>query len=331
MGTLTQMSVDARASAPGSRWAEAAARPGAHVVQVYDGDTDLALMVGSHLANGLGAGDRAVVIATPEHRGLFEAELAAQGVDVEAARADGRVIALDAAQTLARFMVDGSPDPDRFDEVIGGLVRELTAGGERLRAYGEMVAVLWHEGNVNGAIALEALWNELGAREPFALYCAYPVRAFAGAGELGRFDAVCAHHSHVAAPSEGDVAIAGDSSWRMFTPTADAARAARWFAVAALEQLGCPIDGNRASLIVSELASNAVHHARTSFSVTVSWRGGVARVEVHDLNPRAPRLLDVPPESTSGRGIHLVARTSDRYGWDLAGDGKVVWAELDEA
>ena len=123
---------------------------GDHVVQFYGHDADLVDVVASYLSAAVLDGDAVIVIATPEHRAAFEAAMAAAGVDAELAAAGGRRIVLDAADTLARFMTDDVPDPAAFDAVVGGLVRDAASGGP-VRAYGEMVALLWDAGNVTGA------------------------------------------------------------------------------------------------------------------------------------------------------------------------------------
>jgi hypothetical protein len=73
--------------------------PGCHVVQFYGDDRELAVGVGSYLGQGLLAGERAVVVATAEHRVAFEAELADAGIDLRGAIGSGRLVMLDAAQT----------------------------------------------------------------------------------------------------------------------------------------------------------------------------------------------------------------------------------------
>ena len=66
-----------------------------------------------------------------------------------------------------------------------------------MRIYGEMVAVLWDQGNVAAAIELERLWNELADSNPFSLFCAYPIRAFDLDAGAERFRKICAQHSAV--------------------------------------------------------------------------------------------------------------------------------------
>ena len=73
----------------------------------------------------------------------------------------------------------------------------MIESGRRVRAFGEMVSLLWERGNRDGAIALEQLWNELGKRHQFALFCAYPLSAFANDAERESLSSVCACHSRV--------------------------------------------------------------------------------------------------------------------------------------
>src|SRR5947208_1114947 len=129
---------------------QAALGPRDHVVQFYDCADVLVEAVGDYLANGLRDGDLAVVVATPEHAAAFVEELGNAGVDAEAAARSGSLIVLDAADTLAAFMDDDRPDAAAFDTVIGNVLRAAADGGRRVRAYGEMLAVLWELGNVAG-------------------------------------------------------------------------------------------------------------------------------------------------------------------------------------
>ncbi len=71
-------------------------------------------------------------------------------------------------------MVAGIPDPVLFNATIGSIVEHAARGGRAVRVFGEMVALLWAEGNVTGALALEALWNDMASDRRFFLLCAYP-------------------------------------------------------------------------------------------------------------------------------------------------------------
>ena len=173
----------------------------AHLVEFYETDDFLADSVRDYLLPALREGDAAIVVATPDHERLFCAQLAAAGIGVDVARAERRLVVLDAAESLERFMVDGMPDETRFRAVIGGLIAEAAAGPRGVRVYGEMVAVLWTRGQVAAAIALEDLWNDLSQTHPFSLFCAYPMRVFDRDSSTAGFRRVCQQHSEVI-PSE---------------------------------------------------------------------------------------------------------------------------------
>src|SRR5580704_12088651 len=151
--------------------------PHDHVVTVYDDDESLVTQLGNVVAAGLDAGDGVVVIATPAHRVALDAALAGRGRLARGDTGAGGYVAIDAGEALAAFMVDDRPDRDRFMAVVGDLIDAATAVAStpKVRAFGEMVALLWDDGNVTGAIELEYLWNQLAEARAFSLWCAYPL------------------------------------------------------------------------------------------------------------------------------------------------------------
>ena len=153
-----------------------------HVVQFYERSPYLADRVSAFIAPGLKAGEAGIVIATPEHRGMIQVQLGAQGIDVAEMRKQGSYVDLDAAETMSLFMVEGKPDRALFGEVIGGMITLARPKTQFpiVRAYGEMVALLWAQGRQQAAIDLEELWNELLGHHPFSLMCGYPIE---GLGE----------------------------------------------------------------------------------------------------------------------------------------------------
>jgi hypothetical protein len=161
------------------------------MVQFYETDAFLAASVADFAATAMAFGDPAIVVATESHRRLIAEALAHAGNE-DPSDASDRVIWLDAQETLDSFMVDGSPDPARFDEVIGTLVRSHLDRG-RLSIYGEMVSLLFDEGNVTAAMKLEDLWHELSKSSSFVLLCAYPLAGFWREGSESLFE-VCERH-----------------------------------------------------------------------------------------------------------------------------------------
>jgi PAS domain S-box-containing protein len=187
--------------------------PSEHFVQFYEHDEFLIASVAGFLAAALNRNDYGVVVATPEHRDGLRQRLIANGVDVAEAQAAGRYIVLDAQEALSKLMVGHKLDPGRFQATIVPLVSRLAETGRRVHAFGEMVALLWSEGNREAAIALEQQWSDLGKRHRFALFCAYPIDGFNGGEVLDAFNGVCGCHSRVI-PAESYSAVA-DSDERL--------------------------------------------------------------------------------------------------------------------
>ncbi len=177
-----------------------------HFVQFCETDAYLINSVSKFIGTGLMAGDAVIVLATNSHRAGFEERLKEEGLVVDVARAHGQYISLDAAATLPQIMVDGLPEPGRFARVIGGLLAQAARGGRQVRIFGELVALLWLDGNRAGAIHLEKLWNDLASTSAFSLFCAYPMQGFDREMYGEEFTAICRQHERVI-PTESYTAL----------------------------------------------------------------------------------------------------------------------------
>jgi anti-sigma regulatory factor (Ser/Thr protein kinase) len=116
-----------------------------------------------------------------------------------------------------------------------------------------------------------------------------------------------------------------------FRPDPQAVSSARRFlrrALAAIES-GPAVDGVVYSLIMAanELATNAVLHARTDFTVRVLIDAHWIRVEVADGNTRMPQPCLTPAHATSGRGLAIVDGTGLQWGAERQARGKIVWIQ----
>src|ERR1700686_2901097 len=116
-----------------------------HTVQFYREDAFLLDEISRFIGTALGAGDAALVIATEDHReGLIQL-FKSKGLNRAVAIKQGRFVLLDAAETLARFMRGGQPDPNDFSEVMGRTITQIkeNAGDaeRRVTAFGEMVEI----------------------------------------------------------------------------------------------------------------------------------------------------------------------------------------------
>jgi hypothetical protein len=167
-----------------------------HAVKFYDSRESLCRIVAEFLGEGLAGQQPVLVIATPEHRAGIRAELETRHFDVELMQGAGDLLLLDAAETLSTFMVDGMPDDHLFVANMLGAIDKVCGGRKdrTVRAYGEMVDVLWQNGQDVAAIRLEMLWNKLAATRDFALLCGYAMGTFYKDSGLTEINF---QHSHV--------------------------------------------------------------------------------------------------------------------------------------
>jgi PAS domain S-box-containing protein len=174
-------------------------------VHFYEDDAIFIESLSEFVGSALGAGGACLVIATDAHHRSLANSLRANFIDTLRSASEGRYIALDAGDTLSQFMVKGHPDPALFRDTIEPVLRlarqKLRRDTGALAAFGEMVALLWAEGNREAAIELEHLWNDLALRHKFDLRCGYPLGCFSSEGHAELFRQMCEEHSEVV-PSE---------------------------------------------------------------------------------------------------------------------------------
>lgn len=309
---------------------DATTGPGRHLVQFYADEAELAHTAGGHLTRALQQGGAAVAIATEPHRRLFLIELQAAGVDAAGCSREGRLVLLDAASTLSACLDAGRVDRQAFHQTIGSVIHDASAGGRAVDAYGEMVALLWEDGDVAAAIELEHAWNELATEMPFTLLCAYRSESVVGHEVAGALQEVCdLHTSVVGRPGAAHQAAAPGSLEADFAATPEAPGFARCFVSEVLQRHGhtaAMIED--AKLVVSELATNAVVHARSPFTVRISPLRDGARLAVRDSSHAAPTMRQDGAMTSSGNGLRLVDAMARAWGVEPDADGKTVWAEL---
>lgn len=183
-------------------------------MQFYESDDFLFNTVSDFLGEGLAIGQPVVLVATAEHRYGFSSRLKDIGFDFEKACRGGQIIDVDAHSALQSFMVADMPDEDLFRRKIGGAIEEGLGGrpDATVRAYGEMVDVLWRQGNSTAAIRLEELWNGLAETYSFSLLCAYAMVNFYTEAHARELAEICRHHRNVM-PAE-TYTISGDEQRR---------------------------------------------------------------------------------------------------------------------
>jgi hypothetical protein len=312
-----------------------------HVVQFYDRDEELTENAGDYLAGAIAEGGAAVIVATPGHCAGFEARLAAGGVNVGAARRDGSLVCLDATRIAGRLTSGGQVDLAAFGTQFRPAILAAGEAPGPVRIYGEVVALLWAAGQVNAALELEGLWNDLGREIPFSLFCGYPRHLVDSSQHQGAVAEVCRLHTAVVGRPLAGASVTGGSAagdpmgrvhWadvtRTFAGRREDTRAARGFVLGMLgpwrgEQLAADT-----ALVVTELATNAVVHAGSAFSVSLTLSGGAIRISVGDTLPLGPRGADQELTAAPGHGLGVVAAMATRWGVETVPGGKAVWAEL---
>lgn len=172
-------------------WAEIAACD--HCVQIYDNDAVFLDALERFVAAGLAQGEAIILIATPPHLQRLSDRLSRSGFDLSAAAARDQYIAVDAETALASFMRDDWPEEDLFLNMVRTVLGRARRNFKTVRAFGEMVAILWALGNRSATIRLEHLWARLCRSDDFSLFCAYPRAGFTQDAEQSMMDVHLAH------------------------------------------------------------------------------------------------------------------------------------------
>lgn len=249
--------------ATGSAWA--------HVVQFYDDDDALLDSLVQFVHAGFAAGEAAVIVATAPHQDRLAERLREAGYDLDGALAAGRYTAVDAAEALGGFLVDGMPDAGRFREAAAALLARAGRGG-RVRVFGEMVVLLLTEGHIDATIRLEQLWNELQAEWGFELFCAYPLGRLGARALRKPIEAICAEHSKVV-PAES-YPLGGSDDERLR-------------AIVRLQQQAASLEAEVAERDAAEMA---LREMKSELELQVA---GLRRL--HEMSLRLTAILDVEP------------------------------------
>jgi len=293
-----------------------------HLVQFYDSDDYLCGAVAEYLRAGMQRREVCLVVATRRHRTLIATRLAELGCDPRA------VTWLDASETVSKLMVDDLPDAARFAGVIGHVIDQAIGAGRSVRAFGEMVDLLWRRGNPAAALQLERLWSELGETRPLQLLCAYGMASFTRPDDDASFRTICGAHGQVI-PTEEYAAIDGDDERRRQVALLQQRARALESEILRRVDLEAELRASRDRLALLAEASAMltstldVHASLTRVSELLARRLGVAcafELEGGGDDVR-PDTLTVPLE-TRGRAVgRLVVRTAEPI--DLA-DGELL-------
>jgi MEDS: MEthanogen/methylotroph, DcmR Sensory domain len=304
------------------------APPHHHAVHVYADDLAIGHELVRFIEDGLALGQGVVIAANSKHL----ARIAAWRSDHPSISGDDYLVVVDAAEMLPTLMVAGSPDPVRFNARVGPILERAARGGRTVRVFGEMVALLWADGNVTGALALEALWNDLASNRRFFLLCAYP-EALLVEAPLGAVNAMCEHHSDLSLLGHlmqfaGANTATPSHNQRLLIPVPTAVSAARQTTIQTLVEWELSQLLQKCGVVASELAANAVEHAESSFRLVLSRDASTLRIAVEDAAVGWFPTEGLRADSPIGSGLAKVQSIASDWGCDVTPGGKTVWAEL---
>jgi hypothetical protein len=178
-------------------WGEVA--PCEHVFQIYENDDVFVDVLSGFVGGGINAGDCVIIIATEEHLNALEQRLTSFGLHIDSLISNDQYIPLNAEKVLSKFMVNGWPDEELFMKVVSKLIKKARKHNRPVRAFGEMVAILWAQGLSGATVHLEHLWNKFCKTEAFSLFCAYPQSGFTQDMNDSLLNICCSHSKMITA------------------------------------------------------------------------------------------------------------------------------------
>jgi hypothetical protein len=183
-------------------WGEIA--PCDHILQIYETDKEFLDTLEDFVTSGLRAAESVIVIATDEHLSALNERLRNEGFDLFSLMLHDQYIPLSAEETLAQFMINGWPDENLFQYLLTNLLLRARKRDRKVRAFGEMVALLWTKGFSGATVHLEHLWTRFCESEEFGLFCAYPKSGFTE-NAVDSIAKICGCHSKmIASPDNGN-------------------------------------------------------------------------------------------------------------------------------
>src|SRR5262245_19981544 len=185
---------------------------GDHFVQLYEAEAFMLDSAADFFIAGFSRGDAGIVILTEARLQGLEQRFEQRGVDLKSLVATGQLICFPAEDVLQDLHSNGISS-ERLTAVFDATLASAGEGGRIVRVFGEVVNLLWAEGNVQGAIQLERLWTELQKLRPCLVFCAYPISSLGKQSLVTPLTEVCAAHSLVI-PSESYTAL-NDSDERL--------------------------------------------------------------------------------------------------------------------
>lgn len=177
----------------------ASAGPRDHIVQLYQDPQFLNRAVCRFAAGAIANGEGIILVPTAAHWEAFRPRLEAEGVDVKAAEGRGQLTVVDADELLPRFMHKAMPDAPVFLGLAGEVIANARAEARypKVRWWGEMVNVLWEQGNVAASMSLEDQFDHLAKHHEIAIFCSFVMDNFNSEVHSRLLPRLGQNHSHL--------------------------------------------------------------------------------------------------------------------------------------
>lgn len=169
--------------------------PLTHICEFYPTAADRIRSVCQFIVPGLIQGEAAVVIATFENLEMLKSSLILYAIDLNDVIESGQLILLDAHKTLEKFIRNDFIDYFLFFNLVNDLLGNVQENFSKIRAYGEMVDILYKTRNINLTLELESLWSEVSLQYKFSLLCGYTADNFRG--HHYHIKQICTSHTHL--------------------------------------------------------------------------------------------------------------------------------------
>lgn len=173
-----------------------------HLVQFYDGEEFLIKTVINFVAPALLCGEGVILIASQAHIRILKSSLQELQLKPQEFIQSGQLVMLEAEETLNQIMCHGQIDSNKFNTVVGALLTEMESRFDTIKAFGEMVNILWRQGQHIAALELEKVWNNCLENKNVTLLCAYSMENLCEERDGISFMDICNCHTHVL-PAEG--------------------------------------------------------------------------------------------------------------------------------